>query len=60
MGRENGRAEARVWVRGWGLGDSLGLEKDRSERVEKWQGLSKDGVDGWHSADCMGLSQGWG
>ena len=58
MGWENGRVEARIWVRGWGLGESLGLEKDRSERVEKWQGLSKDGVNGWHSADSMGLTKG--
>ena len=26
--------------------------------IEKWQGLSKDGVNGWHSADSMGLTKG--
>ena len=40
MGWEKGIVwrRARVRVRGWGVGESLGWERDRSERVEEGWG----------------------
>ena len=44
------------------MGDGLGVGRKsgvgEGQRIVKWQGLSKDGVNGWHSADSMGLTKG--